>query len=162
MAVKKAKKVEILTNLKEIISKKSSLVMVNFHGLNVADTTEMRKGLRDNKVGYLVAKKTLVKKALALGKVGGELPELDGEIALVYGDDQLAPAREVYNFQKKFKDHLQILGGVFEGKFLGKEDMISIASIPPLQVLHGQFVNLINSPIQGLVIALNAVAKQKQ
>ena len=36
--------------------------------------------------------------------------------------------------------------------------MTVIASIPSMQVLRGMFVNVINSPIQGLVIALNAIA----
>ena len=40
--------------------------------------------------------------------------------------------------------------------------MISIASIPTLQVLYGQFVNLINSPIQGFAMVLSEIAKQKE
>jgi|SRR3989344_4702921 len=162
MAVSKAKKKEILENLKNITSKSNSLVFVNFHGLGVSNTTSMRKGLRDNKVGYVVAKKTLIKKTFEDAKFSGELPELTGEIAIAYGDDQIAPAREIYNFQKKSKDGLTILGGVFDGKFIGKEAMMGIATIPPLQTLYGQFVNLINSPIQGLVIALDSIAGQKQ
>jgi large subunit ribosomal protein L10 len=93
------------------------------------------------------------------------MPELEGEIAVAYqaekAGDILAPAREVYSFVKKFKDSLSIVGGVFEGKYIGKEDMVSIATIPGRQVLIGQFVNLINSPIQGLVISLDKIAEKK-
>ena len=39
--------------------------------------------------------------------------------------------------------------------------MIEIASIPSLHVLRGMFVNAINSPIQGLVVALNGIADKK-
>ena len=42
-----------------------------------------------------------------------------------------------------------------------QNEMIEIASIPPLQVLRGMFVNVINSPIQGFVIALDAIASKK-
>jgi ribosomal protein L10 len=37
-----------------------------------------------------------------------------------------------------------------------------VAQIPGLKTLQAQFVNLINSPIQGFVIALNAIAEKKQ
>ena len=53
------------------------------------------------------------------------------------------------------------MGGVFEGVFADAEKMTAIATIPPLPVLRGMFVNVINSPIQGLVIALNKISEQK-
>jgi ribosomal protein L10 len=39
--------------------------------------------------------------------------------------------------------------------------MVTIAQIPGLKTLQAQFVNLINSPIQRLVIGLNAIAEKK-
>lgn len=39
--------------------------------------------------------------------------------------------------------------------------MTEIATIPSMQVLRGQFVNLINSPIQRFVVALNQIAESK-
>jgi len=50
---------------------------------------------------------------------------------------------------------------VFQGVYKDAEEMTEIASIPSLQVLRGMFVNVINSPIQGMVIALNAVAEKR-
>jgi ribosomal protein L10 len=40
--------------------------------------------------------------------------------------------------------------------------MESIALIPSQKTLYAQFVNIINSPIQGFVVALNAIAEKKQ
>lgn len=162
MPITKEQKKETLEKIKGAINDSSSVVFVNFHGLGVAASSEMRRTLRGNGVGYFVAKKTLIKKALENGKIENDLPELDGEVAIAYGNDAIAPAREVYAFQKKFDGKLAILGGIFEGAFKDKDSMMSIATIPSLQVLYGQFVNLINSPIQGLVLALNAIAEKKQ
>lgn len=162
MPITKDQKKETLDKIKGAVKDSSSVVFVNFHGLGVAESSEMRRALRSNKVGYFVAKKTLIKKALENEKFESTLPELDGEIAIAYGEDAIAPAREVYAFQKKFEGKLAILGGIFEGSFKDKDSMMSIATIPSLQVLYGQFVNLINSPIQGLVLALNAIAEKKQ
>jgi large subunit ribosomal protein L10 len=162
MAVTKEKKSLILNNLKKIVAESTSLVFLNFKGLPVADTSEIRKTLREKGVGYVVAKKSLSKKALSEGGIGGELPELPGEFAMVYGTDQLAPAREVFAFQKKFDKKIQIVGGVFDGNFMNMSEMTTIATIPGIQTLRAQFVNLINSPIQGLVMALDQIAAKKQ
>jgi len=161
MAVSKEKKKEVLEGLKSAVSSSKSVVFVNFKGLNVSDTTALRRTLSASGVEYTVAKKTLTKMALGDSGVKGEQPALDGELALAYGDDLIAPAREVYAFQKKFQDKVTILGGVFDGEYKNMTEMTEIASIPSLQTLRGMFVNIINSPIQRMVIALDQVAAKK-
>jgi large subunit ribosomal protein L10 len=162
MAISKEKKGEILVKLKGIIKDSASLVFVNFHGLPVSETREIRKGLTGKGVGYFVSKKTLAKKALAEANIPGTMPETPGELGIIYGKDLLDPAREVYAFQKQFDKKIQIVGGVFDGKFMTQAEMLSVATIPGLKTLHAQFVNLINSPIQGFVMALSEIAKQKE
>ncbi len=161
MAISREKKKEILENLKKMAKEAASVVFVNFHGLSVSDSTIMRKGLHNKGVSYVVAKKTLASKVFKDTKIEGEEPILEGELGLAFGSDSVAPARETYTFQKKYEGKLSILGGIFEKRFIGKEEMISLAQIPPQEVLYAQFVNLINSPIQGLVIALDAITQKK-
>lgn len=160
MAINKDKKVQILKKLDGIRQTAESIVFVNFKGLSVTDTTAMRSKMRESGVGYFVAKKTLMKKAFD-GAFEGELPELEGEIAVAYSEDAISPAQNVKEFTGKFKDNIAIVGGVFQGVYKNQEEMTEIASIPPLPVLRGMFVNVINSPIQGLVLGLNAIADKK-
>lgn len=162
MARTKVQKKEIIEKVSTIMDGAKALVFVNFHGLKVADSTAMRRALKAADVGFFVAKKTLTSKALAAKKYTGTAPALVGEFGLAYSKDLIAPARGVYEFQKKFKDQVSIVGGVFDGAYMTKEEMIAIAAIPPLQTLQGMFVNVINSPIQGFVLALDAIAKKKQ
>jgi large subunit ribosomal protein L10 len=160
MAITKAKKQDILAKLEEVRNSAESIVFVHYKGLTVANTTAMRKELREKGVGYFVAKKTLMKRAFA-ANFTGEMPNLDGEIAIAYSTDAIAPAQNVKEFSTKFKDSISIVGGVFQGVFKSREEMVEIASIPSLQVLRGMFVNVINSPIQGLVVSLDAIAQKK-
>jgi len=162
MAINKDKKVEILGKLQNAAETANTMVFVNFHAVPVALATDIRKSLRDNDVGYFVAKKTLIKKAFGEKGFAGEMPELPGEIAVAYGEDQLAPAKGIYDYQKKNPTLLKIVGGVFEGKFVNASEMMNIATIPGRETLYGMFVNVINSPIQGLVIALDAITKKKE
>lgn len=163
MPVSKQKKVEIWADVTKALEAHAggSVVFVNFHGLSMNETTEVRKQLKREGVSYLVAKKSIVKKILGEKAPKGDMPALLGELAVVYGNDVIAPAREVYNFQKKFDGKLSMLGGIVGGEYKSKEEVISLATIPSPLVLRGMFVNLINSPIQGLVIALNAIAEKK-
>lgn len=161
MAISKSKKGEIVSDVSRILADSKTIVFLQFHGITVIEVGEVRKALREAGVGYRVAKKSLIKRALADAGVKGELPNLEGEVALISGADLLAPAREILEFTKKFKEKLTILGGVFDGEYKSKSEMITIASIPGIKTLQAQFVQLINSPIQRFVLALNAIAEKK-
>lgn len=159
----KIEKKEILTKVEGIVKDAESLVFVNFHGLKVGDTVEVRRKLRKEGVGFFVAKKSLARIALdgKSKKINGTMPDLAGELGLAYGKDLIAPAREVYEFQKKYKGQITILGGVFEGNYMSQAEMMAIALIPSENTLRAMFVNVINSPIQGFVMALDQIAKKK-
>lgn len=160
MAITKAKKQDILAKLEEVRDKSESIVFVHYKGLSVANTTAMRRDLREKGVGYFVAKKTLMKKAFG-DAFTGEMPNLDGEIAVAYSADAIAPAQGVKEYSTKFKDNISIVGGVFQGVFKDQSEMVAIASIPPLQTLRGMFAQLLNSPRQRFAVVLSAVAETK-
>lgn len=160
MAITRQKKENILGKLGDIKNSAKSLVFVGFKGLGVGETTAMRSKLREAGVGYFVAKKTLIHRALN-DAFEGAIPSLDGEVAIAYGNDDLTPAQNVRAFAKEYADSISILGGVFEGVYKNSEEMNTIASIPGMPALRGMFVNVINSPIQGLTIALNAIADKR-
>ncbi|KKT24353.1 MAG: 50S ribosomal protein L10 [Candidatus Nomurabacteria bacterium GW2011_GWF2_43_8] len=160
MALLKSKKEEIIKGLEKAIKDSSSLVFVNFHGLKVNDETKLRRSLRDQGVGYKVGRKTLLRRALE-GKAEGEIPELPGEIAVAFSKDATAGAREIYNFQKTHAGLLNILGGIFEGKFVSGTFMEEIARIPSREILLSKLAFLLKSPMQRLAIAVNEVAKKK-
>jgi large subunit ribosomal protein L10 len=162
MAITKQKKQDIVLKLDESLKNAVSIVFVHFKGLKVADTSAVRKSLKSEGIGYYVAKKTLIRRALTTKGFEGTMPELPGEIALAWSDqDPTVSARGIYDFGKKHKGALSIVGGVFEGSFMDAASMTAIATIPPLPVLRGMFVNVINSPIQGLVVALDKISEKK-
>lgn len=163
MAITKNKKKEIVAKATDALKDATSVAFVNFHKMPVSETTAMRKTLRAKGVGYLVAKKTLLKRALTEKKFSGELPELAGEIAIAYGtgEDITLPAREVYAFQRKSDGRVVIVGGIFESAYKTQTEMTEIASIPSREILLAKLVNVIHSPIQGLVVALDQIASKR-
>ncbi|MFA5942758.1 MAG: 50S ribosomal protein L10 [Candidatus Paceibacterota bacterium] len=163
MAITKDKKREIVAKLAEAFTDASAIVFVGFTKLTVADASKMRAQLKDAGVRYFVAKKTLLRLALKEQGYEGEVPSLPGEVAVAWTSNEVtAPAHGVYEYGKKLKGALKLLGGVFEGVFIDAEKALAIATIPPMPVLRGMFLNVINSPIQGLVVALDQISKKKQ
>lgn len=160
MAITRQKKEEVVQKMSDALGKAKTLVFANFKGLTVAEQNEMRKALRAQDVGYTVAKKSLMRRALESAGFEGEAPVLDGEIALAWSEDELAPARELKNFVEKFGEHLAFAGGVFSGKYVNKDEITAIAAIPGMESLRAQFVQLINSPIQRFAVVLNAKAQK--
>jgi large subunit ribosomal protein L10 len=161
MAISKDKKKQLVSALDTVFKNSKGVVFVGFKGLKVNEANAMRKGFKAQGVGFLVGKKTLMNRSLDAAKVTGVKPEMGAEVAVAYSADNLATAREVGAFIKKNKDKLSILGGIFEGKFISKADVVSYASIPDQKTLYAQVVNLINSPIQRFVIATSEIAKKK-
>jgi large subunit ribosomal protein L10 len=160
MAITKQKKEEIVAKLGDVVKNSSTIVFAKFTGLTVAEQSEVRKALRNAEVGYTVAKKTLMTRAIA-DKFEGAMPALEGETAIAYGSDELAPARELASFVKKFPEHLALMGGVFGGKFVSREEIVSIAAIPGAETLRAMFAQVINSPRSRFAIVLNQVAGKK-
>lgn len=163
MAKTKAEKAVIIDKLVEGLKGAASATFVHFTKVTVADETAMRRALKEGSVKYMVAKKTLIRRALeSLGHKHDELP-LEGEVAVAFGggEDVTASARLVHEFGKKLTDKLSIIGGIFEGKLVGAAQMQEIATIPSMDTLRGMFAQVINSPRSRFAIALSEVAKKK-
>jgi large subunit ribosomal protein L10 len=163
MAKTKEQKQEIITKLEGAMKDATSTVFVHFNKVTVAEESAMRRDLRSEGVGYTVAKKTLIRRALDSLGFNSDEAVLDGEIAVAYGKsgDITTPARLMHDFGKKLTDRLTIVGGIFEGKLIGAEAMREIATIPPMQSLRAMFAQLLNSPRQRFAVVLSKVAETK-
>lgn len=159
MAITREKKEEIIATVDGIAKNSKTIVFAQFKGLPVNEQNEMRRALRAQNVQYTVAKKTLIRRALEAAGFAGA-PELDGEIALAYGADELAPARELAAFVKKYPEQLAFAGGLFGGAYKSAEEMRAIAAIPGMEVLRAQFAQLINSPRNRLAVVFHAKASK--
>lgn len=163
MAKTKEQKKEIVAKLEGALQGSTS-VFVGFTGVSVSQESAMRRALRSEGLGYLVAKKTLISRALkALGYA--EDVEMAGEVAIAYtavSNDQTAAPRRIHLFGKELGEgRLSILGGIFEGKLVDAKLMQTIATIPDMDTLRGMFANVINSPRARFAIALSEVSKTK-
>lgn len=162
MAITKSKKVELLKGFEESLADVQTIVFVQFKKLPVKETIQMRRMLRAEGVTYKVIKKTLMKRVLTARGITGDMPDIAGEVGVAFGADAIAPARSVFEFSKTHKDQVALVGGVFEGRYVSASEILAIATIPSLQVLYGQFVGLLASPMRSFVVALDQIAQKQQ
>ena len=112
-------------------------------------------------MNYTVVKKSLWDRAATANKITGDAPSVTAEMAVLWGDDLLAPARIASDFAKLNKKNVAILGGIFDGGYKDAVSMTQIANIPPREVLLSQLAYLLKSPMQRIAIAVSEVAKTK-
>ena len=163
MAKTKEQKMEIVKKVEEAL-KGATSVFVHFTGISVTQESALRRALRGEGLGYMVAKKTLIGRALNNLGHSGEI-DLKGEVAVAYtagAEDQTAAPRRIHALGKEIGEgKLTILGGLFEGKLVDAAMMQQLATIPGMETLRGMFANVINSPRARFAIALSEVAKTK-
>jgi len=153
MPLSKEQKQNILKDLNEKIEKQKSIAFVDFKGLKVKDLSVLRKKIKEVGGSFQVAKKTLIK--LALEKFNLKLDkELEGEIALIFAfEDPILPLKEAFKFSQA-NTNIKFLAGFFEGKFIEKEEVLTLAQLPSKDELLTRLVWTIQSPISGLVNVL--------
>lgn len=163
MAVTRQQKEQILANLTENFKNAKSIGFASTKALSVAEFEAMRNDLRAVNANYLIAKKTLIKKALkdALN-IDVELADLPGQIGAVCSfDDAVAGLGKVNEVVKKTKgEKVEWAVSVFEGELKTNEDTKAIAGMPSRETLLGRLVGSMQSPLSGLARWFDAAAKE--
>lgn len=140
----------------------SSIVLVDYKGINVADDTKLRAELREAGVSYSVEKNSLLSFACKAAGFEEFVPHLAGTTAIAIGsDDALAPARVLNKYSEKGKDKFNVKIGYVDGRIVGVEEVKALALLPDRNTLIAMVCGALNGTISGLARALNEVA-QKQ
>jgi large subunit ribosomal protein L10 len=165
MALTKEKKEKALASLKEVIAKQKSVIFADFSKVNSKDLFALRRKLKEAGCQLKVGKKTLIRIAFGQSnisfwnKIKAAIP---GQLALVFGiEDEVTPARLAHQFTKT-NENFKVLGGIFEGRFIDKERVLVLASIPSRNELLAKLVGSLASSMTGFVRTLDAIRIEKE
>ena len=142
------------------IQASEAVFAVDYRGISVPQAAELRTKLNEAGARFRVVKNTLT--GLAADRAGADqLKELlEGPTAFTFvaadGGDVALAAKALAQFRRE-TNLLEFKGGVMNGEALTAEQIGAIARLPAMDVLHGQLVAVIASPITGLVRTLNAL-----
>jgi large subunit ribosomal protein L10 len=139
------------------INDSDAVFAVDFRGISVPQAADVRTRLRDADASFRVVKNTLTERAADEAGVESLKPLLEGPTALTFvrGDAALA-AKAIATFNRETQ-LLTFKGGLLDGDALDAEQIIAISRLPARDVLYGQLVGIVASPITGLARGLNAL-----
>lgn len=170
--MKREEKVQVIEELTGKLQSNSA-VLVDYQGMDVARSTDLRARSREAGVEFVVAKNTLARRAADAAGVE-ELSEfLVGPTALAFSEDPVASAKLMAEFADQVES-FSLKGGLLEGdRVLDEKDVVALSKLPGREQLIAQVVGGISSPltglvtvlnntVQGLVVALGQIAEQKK
>jgi len=139
------------------IKESQAIIAVDPTGLSVAQAAEIRTKLRDADARLRVVKNTLTLRAADEAGVEALKELLTGPTALTFVRGDAAAAAKAISDYARTTDLLPFKGGYMDGAPLGVDEIKAIAKLPSRDVLYGQLVGMIASPITGLARGLNAL-----
>jgi large subunit ribosomal protein L10 len=139
------------------IDESQAVFAVDYRGISVPQVAELRAKLRESDASFKVVKNSLTERAA--DQVGAEtLKELlEGPTALTFVRGDIATAAKTVADYGRATQLLPFKGGLMEGAALDPDQIRSLSRLPSREVLYGQLVGVVASPISGLVRTLGAL-----
>jgi large subunit ribosomal protein L10 len=150
-------KAAVIDEIAAEIQEADTIYAVDYRGISVPAAAELRTKLRDADATFRIVKNTLTERAADKAEIA-ELKELlDGPTALTFVRGDAALAAKALNDHARATETFAFKGGFMNGAPLSPDDIKSIARLPARDVLYGQLVGIVASPITGLARGLNAL-----
>ena len=150
-------KAAVIDEIAAEIKEADAIYAVDYRGISVPAAAELRTKLRDADATFRIVKNTLTERAADKAEIA-ELKELlDGPTALTFVRGDAALAAKALRDQQRTTETLAFKGGFMNGAALSPDDIKSIARLPAREVLYGQLVGIVASPITGLARGLGSL-----
>ncbi len=159
-------KAAVIDDMAREIDAAEAIFVIDYRGISVKQSADLRGRLDEVDASFRVVKNRLGVRAADQAGAGGLKAMLEGPTALTFarGDAALA-AKELAAFRRQH-GLLVFKGGTMNGDALSADDVEAISRLPARDVLYGQLVGVVASPVTGLVRGLagliSGVARQLQ
>ena len=157
--MKKEEKEIIIGEITELLVKYPNVYITDTSSLTVAKTNQLRRICFAQGVKMLVAKNTLIQKAMEKKDAESFSPifsALKGTSALMFSDTGNVPAKVIKEFRKK-GDKPALKGAYIDtAVFLGDNQLDILAAIKSKNELVGDIIGLLQSPAKNVISALKS------
>lgn len=148
-------KAAVIEEIAAQIQESEAVFAVDYRGISVMQAAELRTKLRAADASLRVVKNTLTIRAADQAGAEALKPVLEGPTALTFARGDAAAAAKAVADYARATGLLPFKGGLMNGGALSPEQMTAIARLPSRDVLNAQFVNIVASPLTGLVTSLS-------
>jgi large subunit ribosomal protein L10 len=150
LPLSKARKQELVEEYVDLIQRSKAIILTEYRGLTNVQLTQLRRTIREANGVYLVAKLTLLR--LALEQAGYQVPEMGGKpLAVGFCLEEVPAVAKAMTEFANSNELLIISNALMENHVLSAKQVVSIADLPPLDVIRAQLIGLLDAPAAGLV-----------
>src|SRR5436190_22035507 len=151
-------KAAVIDEVASQIEEAQAIFAVDYRGLTVRQAAVLRGRLIEIDANLRVVKNTLTERAADQAGAEPLKALLEGPTAFMFvkGDPVLA-AKAIAGFRREAQQLPAFKGGWMDGRELTVAEIEALSRLPSLDVMHGQLVGMIASPLSGLVRTLNAL-----
>jgi large subunit ribosomal protein L10 len=156
--VKKEDKELVVAELTERLRTSETLLVADYRGLTMPQIDALRTRLLESGARFSVVKNTLGRRAAEASGSEALLTLLEGPSAIAFLEadgDMVAAAKALSDMARESKI-LAIKGGVLQGRAMSADEVESLATLPPVDVLRGQVLAAIIAPVTALLGLVSA------
>jgi large subunit ribosomal protein L10 len=154
--MKREEKAQAISEFNESIGQATNAFLIDFKGITVPQVTELRRQIRETGSQYVVVKNTLALIAVKDSPLKTLEKQFSGMTAVAFNrTDAVALAKALTKFAKDVPT-VQFKGAMLDGQIVPAAQIQNIASLPSREELVSRLLYLLQSPIRGLAIVLNA------
>ena len=156
--MKKEQKEQVVDELTARLKAADTLFVADYRGLTMPQIDELRTRLLESGARFTVVKNTLTRRAAEAAGADALLALLDGPSAIAFleADGNMVAAAKALADSARETQVLEIRGGVLQGRAMSAEEVATLATLPPEDVLRGQVLGAIIAPLTALAGLLNA------
>jgi large subunit ribosomal protein L10 len=157
--VDRTQKETLIASLNQLFGSTTLVVVAKPLGLTVAESTDLRRRMRDAGASYKVAKNRLIKLALKGTQFEGLAQLFAGPTAIAYSSDPVAAARVIVAYADK-NEKLKILGAGLGARLLDVNGVNALAKLPSLDELRAKLLGMVQTPAARIAQVLQAPGAQ--
>lgn len=151
--MQRTEKEKVVAELAERLRSTETLIVADYRGLSVTEISDLRGQLLEHGARFRVVKNTLTRRAAEEAGAEELMALVDGPTAIAFLEsdgDPVAVAKALSTAARDTKV-LTIRGGILDGQQIGEAEVMSLATLPPTDVLRGQLVSAVSGPLMTVV-----------
>jgi large subunit ribosomal protein L10 len=151
--MQRPEKEKVVAELVERLRTTETLIVADYRGLSVTEINRLRGELLEHGAKFTVVKNTLTRRAAEEAGAEALLALLEGPTAIAFleSDGDPVAVAKALNTAARETRVLEIRGGILDGQEIGGEDVKSLATLPPADVLRAHLVSAVSGPLVTVV-----------
>jgi large subunit ribosomal protein L10 len=146
-----------IAEIADHIRSSQAIFAVDYQGISVPQAAELRAKLRESDATFKIVKNSLTERAATETEARELIALLQGPTALTFVRGDIATAAKSLADYGRATQLLPFKGGLMNGAPLEPEQIRALSRLPSREVLYGQLVGVVASPISGLVRSLGGL-----